>query len=101
MSRRPSAPPPPPRRLSIVRLVRSLPWLVAGAALCLVPLAAPSCSAGGDGNGSGGSAGSGGIGLELDGGNGASGAAFDKDAACALASDEATEVPVNLLIMFD
>lgn len=83
------------------RMLRLVPWLVACAALAVVPLAAPSCSAGGDGDGTGGSAGSGVGGLDLDGGSGASGGGFDKDASCAIASDEATKVPVTLLIMFD
>lgn len=67
----------------------------AGAAIATI--GAQACNAGGATTGSS-TAGVGGG--DFDAGSGAAGG-FDEDAACAEASDEAKQVPVNLYIMFD
>ncbi len=74
-------------------------WLVAVAlGLAAGAGALPSCAATGDGSDSSGSGGSGGV--DFDAGKNDSGG-LDPDSACAVASNKAEEVPLNMYIMFD
>ncbi|MBW2453429.1 MAG: VWA domain-containing protein [Deltaproteobacteria bacterium] len=73
-------------------------WLLAiGLGLIAGAGALPSCSAGNTGSSSSGSGGSGGMGFDA----GNPDSSIDPDSACAVGTDEAHEVPVNMYIMFD
>lgn len=74
-------------------------WWIAGLAGWLLSLGfSSSCAAGGANSGEGGAGGQG-ASLGLDAGTG--GNVLNPDAACASASDTATLVPINMLVMFD
>jgi hypothetical protein len=74
-------------------------WRLASFVALLVGLGiASSCAAGGANDGAGGQGGQG-ASLGLDAGTG--GTQINPDAACASASDTATLVPINMLVMFD